>query len=102
MKLTIDRNALMRALSHVQAVVERRNTIPILSNILMVAEGDRLLREPFHPLPRRGAGRAALGLRPRVPPTRDPLTTTPSTLPSRNLPLWRVHTGRNRDGSGRF
>jgi len=42
MKLTIDRNALMRALSHVQAVVERRNTIPILSNILMHAEGDRL------------------------------------------------------------
>ena len=43
MKLTIDRNALMRALSHVQAVVERRNTIPILSNILMQAEGDRLM-----------------------------------------------------------
>ena len=42
MKLTIDRNALMRALSHVQAVVERRNTIPILSNILLEAEGDRL------------------------------------------------------------
>ncbi len=37
MKLTIDRNALMRALSHVQAVVERRNTIPILSNILLVS-----------------------------------------------------------------
>jgi DNA polymerase-3 subunit beta len=42
MKLTIDRNALMRALSHVQAVVERRNTIPILSNVLLSAEGDRL------------------------------------------------------------
>ncbi len=42
MKLTIDRNALMRALSHVQAVVERRNTIPILSNILLEAEGDKL------------------------------------------------------------
>ncbi len=42
MKLTIDRNALMRALSHVQAVVERRNTIPILSNILLQAEGGRL------------------------------------------------------------
>jgi len=42
MKLTIDRNALMRALSHVQAVVERRNTIPILSNVLLAAEGDRL------------------------------------------------------------
>jgi DNA polymerase-3 subunit beta len=42
MKLTIDRNALMKALSHVQAVVERRNTIPILSNILLSAEGERL------------------------------------------------------------
>ncbi len=42
MKLQIDRNHLMRALSHVQAVVERRNTIPILSNILLQAEGDRL------------------------------------------------------------
>jgi DNA polymerase III subunit beta len=42
MKLTIDRNALMRALSHVQAVVEKRNTIPILANILLQAEGDSL------------------------------------------------------------
>jgi DNA polymerase-3 subunit beta len=42
MKLTIDRNALMRALSHVQAVVEKRNTIPILANILMQAEADSL------------------------------------------------------------
>lgn len=38
MKLTIDRAALLRALSHVQSVVERRNTIPILSNVLMKAE----------------------------------------------------------------
>jgi DNA polymerase-3 subunit beta len=42
MKLTIERNALIRALSHVQAVVERRNTIPILSNVLILAEDDRL------------------------------------------------------------
>jgi len=42
MKLTIDRNALMRALSHVQAVVERRNTIPILANVLLQAEGSSL------------------------------------------------------------
>ncbi len=42
MKLTIDRSALIRALSHVQAVVERRNTIPILSNVLMHAEGETL------------------------------------------------------------
>ncbi|MEQ3746366.1 MAG: DNA polymerase III subunit beta [Henriciella sp.] len=38
MKLTIERGALLNALGHVQNVVERRNTIPILSNILMHAE----------------------------------------------------------------
>jgi len=37
MKLTIDRSDLLRALSHVQSVVERRNTIPILSNVLLSA-----------------------------------------------------------------
>ncbi|MAF98848.1 MAG: DNA polymerase III subunit beta [Micavibrio sp.] len=38
MKLSIERAALLRSLSHVQSVVERRNTIPILSNVKMVAE----------------------------------------------------------------
>lgn len=38
MKLSIDRAALLRALNHIQSVVERRNTIPILSNVLMRAE----------------------------------------------------------------
>ena len=42
MKLSIDRAALLRSLSHVQSVVERRNTIPILSNVLLKAEGDAL------------------------------------------------------------
>ncbi|HWT96633.1 MAG TPA: DNA polymerase III subunit beta [Terriglobales bacterium] len=42
MKLTIDRTALLRSLAHVQSVVERRNTIPILSNVLVEAKGDRL------------------------------------------------------------
>jgi DNA polymerase-3 subunit beta len=37
MKLTIERTALLTSLSHVQSVVERRNTIPILANILMDA-----------------------------------------------------------------
>lgn len=40
MKLTIERGALLQALGHVQSVVERRNTIPILSNILLQAEGE--------------------------------------------------------------
>jgi DNA polymerase-3 subunit beta len=39
MKLTIERSDLLNALSHVQNVVERRNTIPILSNVLMEATG---------------------------------------------------------------
>ncbi len=38
MKFSIDRAALLRSLSHVQSVVERRNTIPILSNVLMRAD----------------------------------------------------------------
>ena len=35
MQLTIERAALLKALGHVQSVVERRNTIPILSNVLL-------------------------------------------------------------------
>jgi DNA polymerase-3 subunit beta len=37
MKITIERAALLRSLGHVQSVVERRNTIPILSNVLLRA-----------------------------------------------------------------
>ena len=37
MKLTIERAVLLRALAHVQSVVERRNTIPILSNVRLEA-----------------------------------------------------------------
>jgi len=42
MKLSIERSALLKALGHVQNVVERRNTIPILSNVLLNAEGSDL------------------------------------------------------------
>ncbi|MFA7263822.1 MAG: DNA polymerase III subunit beta [Caulobacter sp.] len=42
MKLTIERAALLKALGHVQSVVERRNTIPILSNVLLTAEHERV------------------------------------------------------------
>ncbi len=37
MKLTIERATLLKALAHVQSVVERRNTIPILANVLLEA-----------------------------------------------------------------
>src|ERR1700738_3393581 len=42
MKLTIERGALLKSLAHVQSVVERRNTIPILSNVLITAQKGRL------------------------------------------------------------
>ncbi len=42
MKLSIERAALLRSLNHVQSVVERRNTIPILSNVLLKAEDGTL------------------------------------------------------------
>jgi DNA polymerase-3 subunit beta len=44
MKVTVERAALLRSLGHVHRVVERRNTIPILSNVLLRAAGDEGLR----------------------------------------------------------
>jgi DNA polymerase-3 subunit beta len=42
MKLTIERSALLKALGHVQSVVEKNGTIPILSNIKFDAGDGRL------------------------------------------------------------
>ena len=42
MKATIERATLLKGLSHVQSVVERRNTIPILSNVLLDARDGAL------------------------------------------------------------
>jgi len=42
MKISIERSDLLKALSHVQSVVERRNTIPILSNVLMTAHDNAI------------------------------------------------------------
>ena len=42
MKLTIERGTLLKALGHVQSIVERRNTIPILSNVQIEAADGRL------------------------------------------------------------
>ena len=39
MKISIERGALLKALAQAQSVVERRNTIPILANVLIEAEG---------------------------------------------------------------
>ena len=42
MKINVERGAFLKALSHVQSVVERRNTIPILSNVMIEAAKGQL------------------------------------------------------------
>lgn len=42
MQLVIERGELLKSLSHVTSVVERRTTIPILSNVLLQASGNAL------------------------------------------------------------
>jgi DNA polymerase III subunit beta len=44
MKATIERATLLKSLGHVQSVVERRNTIPILSNVLIEASEDGAIK----------------------------------------------------------
>jgi DNA polymerase-3 subunit beta len=42
MKVTVERMELLKSLGHVHRVVERRNTIPILANVLIRAESSKL------------------------------------------------------------
>ena len=42
MNFTIDRNNLLKPLGHVYSVVERRNTIPILSNVLIETNSSKV------------------------------------------------------------
>ena len=43
MKLLVDRSFLLKALGHVQGIVERRTTSPILSNVLLTAQDGHLI-----------------------------------------------------------
>ena len=47
MRVILERSNLLKSLNHVHRVVERRNTIPILSNVLLSAEGASLVMS-FH------------------------------------------------------
>ncbi|MDE2445418.1 MAG: DNA polymerase III subunit beta [Alphaproteobacteria bacterium] len=42
MRVTIEKSNFLKALNHVQSVVERRNTIPILSNVLVQARAGQV------------------------------------------------------------
>ena len=58
MELVVRKNDLLRELQLFQGIVERKNTIPILANVLMEAKGDevQLARD-------RSRGRAAQQMR---------------------------------------
>ena len=43
MKISIEKNLIYKALSHVQSIVEKKNTIPILSNILLEATDSSII-----------------------------------------------------------
>ena len=43
MKFTVEKNTLFKSLSHVQSIVEKKNTLPILSNILLEARENLLV-----------------------------------------------------------
>ncbi len=43
MKISVEQNAILKALAHTQSVVERRQTIPILANVLLEADKDEVL-----------------------------------------------------------
>lgn len=42
MKFTLERNSLLNLIGHAQGIVEKRNTIPVLANVLIRAEGDTI------------------------------------------------------------
>ena len=42
MELVVRKNDLLRELQFFQGIVERKNTIPILANVLIEAEGDEV------------------------------------------------------------
>ena len=43
MKFNIEKNKIFKSLSHVQSIVEKKNTLPILSNILIEAKNNKLV-----------------------------------------------------------
>ena len=90
MKVTIERTALLKALGHVHRIVERRNTIPILSNVLIEASDGRLTLKATDldlEATEIGAGRRRAGRRDhRRPPMSS--TTSCANCPRARRSAW--------------
>ena len=80
MKISIERGTLLKALAQAQSVVERRNTIPILANVLIEAEGAQV---SFRANAKRAAHCAS---------THPTNVATPQTISGSNMPrAWHAH-----------
>ena len=116
MRVTIERSTLLKSLNHVQSVVERRNTIPILSNVLIqAAEGSvRLMAtdldiEVVETTPAdvalRGATTAPAHILydivRKLPDGADDAAAGPAGEADRPLRGRAEHAGRGDPGSGR-
>ena len=42
MKFSIKRDLMLKSLAYIQGVVEKKNTLPILSNVLIIAKESKL------------------------------------------------------------
>ena len=63
MEFTVKRNAILSELNLVQGVIERKTTIPILSNILLSASGDRVdIKDSAHKINSPRQSNAAIPL----------------------------------------
>ena len=93
MRVTIERTNLLKSLNHVHRVVERRNTIPILSNVLLRADGGEIQMK---------ATDLDLEVFERVPAMVEQAgaTTVPATMASTrswNTPFSSINAGTQRD-----
>ena len=43
MKISVEKGSIFKSLSHVQNIVEKKNTIPVLSNILIEAKNNSIV-----------------------------------------------------------
>ena len=108
MKVTLERAALLKSLGHVHRVVERRNTIPILSNVLIQAKGAALLLKATDldlEVDRKARRRRQRrGRRRRCPRIRS--TTSCASSPTARRSRWRRPAKRGqlqlRSGRSRF
>ena len=107
MKVTVERAQLLKSLGHVHRVVERRNTIPILANVLIARRKRQAVAEGDRPRPRgdRDASRPRSRRAARPPCRRTCSTTSCASCRTARRSCWKppatarvlaIRAGRSR------